>query len=192
MNKEYDMLSKLIAGIVLGILILLPISARSQVGVYVGPHLGVMKTDGADATNYLVGGTLRIKLMPAIGVEGNIGYRQEKFGNGAVTVKTWPVTVTGLLYPIPMIYGGLGGGWYSTTFDYADNFNQAGFADETVREFGYHLVAGVEIPASPAVHVFGDVRFVFLDYDFKDLPGAVLDGAKSNFYSINVGLLFRL
>jgi hypothetical protein len=40
--------------------------------------------------------------------------------------------------------------------------------------------------------VFGDVRFVFLDYDFRDLPGAVLDGADSDFYSINVGLLFRL
>ena len=186
------MLSKLIAGIVLGILILLPISARSQTSFYVGPHLGVLKTDGADATNYLVGATLRLKLMPVLGVEGNIGYRQEKFGDGAVTLKTWPVTFTGLLYPIPMIYGGLGGGWYSTTFDYADNMNDAGFADETVREFGYHLVAGIEVPASPAVHVFGDVRFVFLEYDIEDLPGAVFDGADSDFYSINVGLLFSL
>jgi hypothetical protein len=186
------MLSKIIAGVVLGIFILQPVSVHSQSSFFVGPHVGILKTDGADATTYLVGGTVRLKLVPAIGIEGNIGYRQEEFGNGSVTVKTWPVTVTGLLYPIPIIYGGLGGGWYSTTFDYADNFNQAGFADETVREFGYHLVAGVELPASPAVHVFGDVRFVFLDYDLADLPGAVLDGAESNFYSINIGLLFRL
>lgn len=186
------MLSKIIAGVVLGILILLPISVRSQSSFYVGPHVGFQKTDGADATNYLVGATMRLKLMPVIGVEGNIGYRQEKFGDGAVTVKSWPVTFTGLLYPIPVVYAGLGGGWYSTTFDYADNFNDAGFDDETVREFGYHLVAGIEVPASPKVHVFGDVRFVFLEYDFEDLPGAVLDGADSDFYSINVGLLFRL
>jgi len=186
------MLSKLIAGIILGILILLPISARSQSSFYVGPHVGIQKTDGADATNYLVGGTLRLKLMPVIGIEGNIGYRQEKFGDGAVTVKSWPVTVTGLLYPIPMIYGGLGGGWYSTTFDYTDAINDAGYDDETASEFGYHLVAGIEIPASPAVHVFGDVRFVFLEYDIEELPGAVLDGADADFYSINIGLLFRL
>jgi len=186
------MFRKLSAGIFLAVLILLPISAHSQMNVYVGPHLGVQKTDGADATNYLVGATLRLKLMPVLGAEGNIGYRQEKFGAGAVTVKSWPVTFTGLLYPLPMIYGGLGGGWYSTTFDYSTAYNDMGISDETTREFGWHLAAGIEIPASPSLKVFGDVRFVFLDYNFKDLPGAVLDGAKSDFYSINVGLLFRL
>ena len=178
-------------GILLGILILLPFSARSQ-SIYIGPHLGIQKAQGAQSASYLVGATLRLKLLPFIGAEGDIGYRQEKFGSGAVTVKEWPVTFTGLFYPLSIIYGGIGGGWYNTTFDYSDTYNQAGFTDETTRKFGWHLAAGVELPASPKIKLFGDIRWVFLDYKFKDLPGAVLDGAKASSYSINVGLLLRL
>lgn len=180
------------SGIILGILVLLPVSARSQTNAYVGPHLGIQKSPDAQDANFLVGATVRLRLMPILGIEGEIGYRQEKFGSDAVTVREWPVTVTGLLYPLPVVYGGLGAGWYSTTFDYNDFFNEAGYEDETKRNFGWHLAAGIELPASPKVRLFGDIRYVFLDRKFKELPGAVLDGAKSNFYSINVGLLFRL
>jgi opacity protein-like surface antigen len=185
----------IIIGVFLSILILLPVTSRSQTtqtSVYFGPHLGIQKAPDAEKSNYLVGATLRLRLMPVIGVEGDIGYRQEKYGSDAVTVKSWPVTVTGLIYPLPIIYGGVGAGWYNTTFDYANIYNQAGFDDETTTEFGWHLVAGVELPASPNLKLFGDIRYVFLDYKFKDLPNAVLDGVKSDFYSINVGLLFRL
>jgi hypothetical protein len=184
--------NKISAGIFLGIFILLPLSARSQTGVYFGPHIGIQKSQGAEDANYLVGATLRLKLLPVLGAEADIGYRQEKYGSDVVTVKNWPVTFTGLLYPLPVIYGGIGGGWYNTTFDYADTYNDLGFDDETTREFGWHLAAGIELPVSPSVIMFGDVRFVFLDYEFKDLPDAVLDGADSDFYSINVGLLFSL
>jgi hypothetical protein len=183
--------NKFSIGIVLAIFILLPFSVHSQ-SIYFGPHLGIQKAQDAEKSNYLVGATLRMKLIPSIGVEGDIGYRQEKFGSGAVTVKNWPVTITGLLYPLPIIYGGVGSGWYNTTFDYADTYNQLGFADETIREFGWHLAAGVELPASPKLKLFGDIRYVFLDYKFKDLPGELLNGAKANFYSLNFGLLFRL
>jgi len=183
---------KISAGILLGILILVPLSVRSQTSVYVGPHLGVQKSQDAQDANYLVGAMMRLKLMSVIGAEGDIGYRQEKFGSGAVTVKQWPVTVTGLLYPVSFIYGGVGGGWYNTTLDYADTYNQAGFADETTQEFGWHLAAGIELPASPSIKLFGDVRYVFLDTKFKELPDAVLDGTDANFYSLNFGLLFRL
>lgn len=186
------MFRKISTGIILGILILLPLSVRSQTSVHVGPHIGIQKSQSAEDANYLVGLTLRLKPMPFLGVEGDIGYRQEKYGSGAVTVRNYPLTVTGLLYPLPIIYGGLGGGWYNTTFDYSDAINQAGFGDETNTIFGWHLVAGVELPASPKFEFFGDIRFVFLEYEFKNLPGAVLEGADSDFYSVNVGLLFRL
>lgn len=186
-----QMIKKYTFGIGVTTLLLLSFSVRSQ-AIYFGPHLGIQKAQDAEKSNYLVGATLRMKLLPGIGAEGDIGYRQEKFGSGAVTVKNWPVTVTGLLYPLPIVYGGLGGGWYNTTFDYADSYNQMGFADEAVKKFGWHLAAGVELPASPKLKVFGDVRYVFLDYKFKELPGGVLDGAKANFYSLNFGLLLRL
>ena len=186
------MFRKAITGIILGILILLPLSARSQTNLYLGPYLGIQKSKSADKANYLVGATLRLKLLPVIGVEGDIGYRQVKYGSGALTVREWPVTVTGLLYPLPIIYGGIGAGWYNITFDYSDTYNKLDYTDETTQKFGWHLVAGIELPASPNIKLFGDIRYVFLKYKFKDLPDAVLDGAKSDFYSINVGLLVRL
>lgn len=177
----------------LGIVLLLPISSRGQSSVYLGPHLGIQKSPDAEDPNYLVGATLRAKLIPFLAVEGDVGYRQEKYGSGAVTVKDWPVTVTGLLYPLPLLYAGVGGGWYNSTFDYSELYNDIGFDDETTRDFGWHLVAGIELPpVSSNVKVFGDVRYVFLDREFEDLPDAVLDGVKSDFYSINVGLMFGL
>ncbi len=182
----------IVTGILLGIVSVLPISAHGQSSVLIGPHLGIQRTSGADGSNYLAGGTLRLKLTPLLGVEGDVSYRQEKFGGGALTIKQWPVTVTGLIYPLPIVYGGLGAGWYNTTFDYAETYNMMGFANETDQKFGWHLAAGVELPASPNVRIFGDVRYVFLNYKLKELPDAVLDGAKSDFYSINLGMLFRL
>ncbi|MEK7775005.1 MAG: outer membrane beta-barrel protein [Candidatus Zixiibacteriota bacterium] len=183
-------------GILLAIIVFLPMllfsPARCQIGAHIGPHFGIQKSQDAEGSNYLIGVTLRLRLLSAIGAEGDIGYRQEKFGSDAVTVQSWPITFTGLLYPLPVIYGGLGGGWYGTTFDYADVYNDAGITDETMRKFGWHLAAGVELPASPSVKLFGDIRYVFLNYKFKELPGAVLDGADANFYSLNFGILFHL
>jgi opacity protein-like surface antigen len=182
----------IMVGLICGVLILLPLSVRSQTNVYLGPHLGIQKSQDAGDANYLVGATLRVKLMPILGVEGDIGYRQEKYGSDALTVRSWPVTVTGLLYPLPIIYGGVGAGWYNTTFDYASIYNEAGIDDETTRKFGWHLVAGIELAASQKVKLFGDVRYAFIDYNLKEVPDAVLDGVNADFYSINFGLLFHL
>lgn len=186
------MLKFFYVGIILGTLFMLPSNTYSQTNVFLGPHLGMQKSGDAENMNYLVGATIRAKLAPALGVEMDVGYRQQKYGNDVLTVKDWPVTITGLIYPLPMIYGGVGAGWYNSTLDYADRFNQIGYGDETTQKFGWHLAAGIEVEASPKINLFGDVRYVFLKYKFRNLPGAVLDGAKSDFYSINVGLLFRL
>lgn len=186
------MFRKLSIGILLGLLALQPVTARGQANIYVGPHLGIQKSQDAQNASYLVGATVRLKLMSILGVEGDIGYRQEKYGPDVVTVREWPATVTGLLYPLPIIYGGIGAGWYNSTLDYADSYNKAGYKDDTATKFGWHLVVGIELPASDKFKLFGDVRYVFLDRKFKTLPDAVLDGDNANFYSINIGLLFRI
>jgi opacity protein-like surface antigen len=179
-------------GLVCSILVLLPLGVRGQANVYLGPHLGIQKAQDAGDANYLVGVTLRAKLMPILGVEGDIGYRQEKYGSDVLTVRSWPVTATGLLYPLPVVYGGIGAGWYNTSLDYASAYNDSGIDDETTQKFGWHLAAGIELAASPGVKLFGDVRYTFIDYNLKRVPDAVLDGTKADFYSVNFGLLFRL
>ncbi|MDF1545910.1 MAG: outer membrane beta-barrel protein [bacterium] len=191
-NKRKNMFRLISLGLVLGILMLLPLTASSQTDVHLGPHLGIQKSQDAEDANYLVGATLRLKLAPLFGVEGNFGYRQEKYGTDVLTVKSWPLTATGMLYLLPVVYGGVGAGWYNTSFDYASEYNDDGYIDETTQKFGWHLAAGIELPASQNFRLFGDVRYVFIDYNIKDVPGAVLDGVDADFYSINFGLLFSL
>jgi outer membrane protein W len=167
-------------------------SAQTGMNAYVGPHLGIFKSQDADDASYLVGGTLRLKLIPSLTAEGMISYRQEEFAEEAVTVRTWPVTVTGLIHPLPIVYAGLGAGWYNVTIDYDDSINDTGIEDETSQEFGWHVAVGAELPLSEKLRVTGDIRYVFLDYDFADVPEAVLEGTDADFYSINIGLLFAL
>jgi len=160
---------------------------------YLGPHLGIQKAQDSDDPNYLVGATLRLRLMSVLGAEGTFSYRQQKFGDEAVTVRSWPLTVTGLLYPLPIIYGGLGGGWYHTTYDYNDSWNDLGFGDETDQQFGWHLAAGAELPLGQSARLAGDVRYVFLDQEFKDLPRVFTDDdVNADFYAITLALLFQL
>ncbi len=83
-----------------------------------GPVLGWTKARDADAGKLTGGLAMRLKLSPALGVEGSIMYREDKYNNGAVTASTWPVQVTGLIYLVPMVYGAIGAGWYHTTLDY--------------------------------------------------------------------------
>jgi opacity protein-like surface antigen len=86
-----------------------------------------------------------------------------------------------------MIYGAMGFGWYNTTFDYAEVTT---IADETVQKIGWHFGGGVELPVGPKFKLTADIRYVFLNYDFKEIPGS--GDISSNFYVITAGLLFGL
>jgi hypothetical protein len=89
--------------------------------VYLGPQIGLYKATDADNVSMMGGATCRLKLTPVLGAEASVNYRQENYLNDAVTVRSWPVMVTGLIYPIPFIYGAIGAGWYNVTFDYGSS-----------------------------------------------------------------------
>jgi outer membrane protein W len=137
----------------------------------------------------MFGGAVRVKLIPLLGVEGAIGYRQEEFANETLTIRTWPVMVTGLIYPLPVVYGLIGAGWYNTKFDY-DQSSFPSLADETKQEFGWHFGAGAELPVGSNSKLTADLRYVFLNYDFKAIPGR--GDLDSNSYVITAGFLFGL
>lgn len=158
--------------------------------VGLGVQVGYQRAGDADAGKFLFGGLLRAKLSEAFGVEGAISYRQEEYYNGNMTVRSWPVTISGLVYPFPMFYLVAGGGWYHTTFDFDPGFTQQDLADKTLNPFGWHLGGGAEVPLGESVRLFGDVRYVFLKYDFEDFNDIPLKDINSNFYTINVGLIF--
>ena len=45
-----------------------------------------------------------------------------------------------------------------------------------------------DIPLGESAAITGDFRYVFLDYDFEEVPGS--DGISSNFFVIKAGLMF--
>lgn len=166
--------------------------SSSQMAFSIGPTIGMHKAKDADEANYLVGAQSRLRLSPFFGLDGTIAYRQEDYVDNAVTVKSWPVQASALVYPLPVLYGTIGAGWYNVTFDINDE-EELGVDlvdDETQTEFGWHFGGGVEVPISPAVDLTGDVRYVFLDYEFEQSPTS--DEVDSDFYMISAGLLFHL
>lgn len=171
-------------------LTLISAQAYSQ-GLSLGPVIGYQKSRDADDGKILVGAALRMKLGSALGVEGSVGYREESYSNGAMTVKSWPVMVTGMVYPFPALYGAIGAGWYNSTIDYDPaRFPIGTVSSETKQRFGYHFGGGLEIPASTNLTLTADIRYVFLDYNFTAVPGS--SGVNSDFYVATVGFLFGL
>ena len=167
-------------------------SARSFLGV--GPRGGYYKSQDAEEGEWLFGGGVRLKLG-TLGFEGSIDYRSEQYASGALTVRSWPVMASVLLYPLPIVYGVAGMGWYNTTMDY----DQSKFGplngllvpeDKTDQEVGWHFGGGVELPLGRTTTLAADIRYVFIDYDFGDLPGS--DEYRTDFYAVTISLLWGL
>jgi opacity protein-like surface antigen len=173
--------------LILGLITVLIAPVYSQ-SVGLGPQVGYFKAQDTDG-NFMGGVAWRFKFTPMLGLEASINYRQEKYANDALTVRSWPVMVTGLIYPLPLVYGAVGAGWYSVTFDY-DQSKFPLLKDETTQKVGWHFGGGVELPVGSSFKLTGDVRYVFLNYNFKQIPGT--GSMKSNFYVITAGFLFVL
>lgn len=171
---------------------IVPVAAQGSIGF--GPQVGMYNARGADGISLMGGAALRMKFSEVLGIEGSINYREEEYGSGYLNVKSWPVMVTGLIYPIPVLYGAIGAGWYNTSIDYNLPPGSLGglstIASESSQQFGWHFGGGVELPLGSVAKLVGDIRYVFLNYDFKNFPGS--NGVDSNFYVISASLLFGL
>jgi hypothetical protein len=157
-----------------------PVAAKARFGL----HLGVQKAQDADNANTIFGALVRSKAEDWA-IEASIDYRQEKYFNDEVTVRTWPVMLTLLYYPIPVLHGDFGAGWFNTTIDYSQDINDLGKSDYTAQRFGWHFGGGVEFPLE-TVTLTADVRYVFLDYKWKYVPGT--SGRKGDFYMLTFGV----
>ena len=179
-----------IVNILLIILLVLPITASSKDFIGLGPRAGYYKARDAEEGQWFGGAGMRIK-MGSIGFEGSIDYRAEKYVNGNLTIRSWPVMASVLLYPLPILYGVAGAGWYNTTFDYnQDNlvFNQV--EDKTDQAVGWHFGGGLELPLGAKSALAVDIRYVFIDYDFSEVPDN--KDLKSDFYAVTITLFWGL
>jgi len=179
------------AGMILVLCFFISGAAHAQ-GVHFGPQLGIYDAIDGDGSSVMGGLALRVRLSRALGIEGSVNYRREEYEGGGVVVRSWPVMVTALIYPIPIIYGAIGAGWYNSAIDYDSRYlGIFGYTTtETKQDFGWHFGGGVDLPVGGRTRLTGDIRYVFLDYGFRQFPGS--GSVNSDFYVITVGLLFGL
>ncbi|MBI2419870.1 MAG: outer membrane beta-barrel protein [Ignavibacteriales bacterium] len=176
--------------LIAGLLALLQPQMQAQ-SLHLGPQIGFQKASDADEGNFMGGLAMRVHITDAFGIEGSINYRSEKYLNGALNVKSWPVMVTALFYPLPIVYGAIGTGWYNTTFDYDQSrFPYNFIEDETQQKVGWHFGGGAELPVGSSSLLTADLRYVFINYDFNSIPGS--GERNSDFVVFTVGLLFSL
>ena len=122
-----------------------------------------------------------------LGLEAAVDYRRENLGSG-ISRRTWPVTASLAIYPLPEIYALAGLGWYNTTLDLPKGSQ---YSDRTKTRLGYHLGAGVELAVLPSLRLIADGRYHFVDYKFRDIPSEI-GHRRADFFSLNAGVAIFL
>lgn len=142
------------------------ISDTAGTGVTFGPRASYFQAKDADEGTWSGGAQLRVRPVPALGFEGSIDYRQEKYGKTRVDV--YPVQFSLLAYILPIkpvnVFLLGGAGWY---FTHVDRPNPA--ADSTDNRFGLHAGVGAEFNLNSAWSIDGTYRYVWLEnFSSKD------------------------
>lgn len=179
------------------VLAVLVVPGASYGGVLgIGGHLGYFKVSGDGEKTIYGGGHIRLRLPILLSLEGALDYRPAASRDvagapgGELDVTTYPITISALGYPFPGLYLLAGIGWYNTTIELSDSGVSAGPASDTHDNFGSHFGAGIDLPVGSNTSLNGDVRYVFLDYDVRDLDISGLSDLDANYFSIGVGVTF--
>jgi hypothetical protein len=155
-----------------------------------GGMAGYVRVRDADQGTWHAGVVARYQLIPMLAVEGSISFHTDDFADGDVQITTYPVQVTALFYPVPLLpirpYALAGAGWYYTRFDYDPSL---GMKDETDRQFAVHVGAGGEISLAPNFIVFADFRWLFLDEPGVD--NSNIEDEEFDTWMVTIGGLFR-
>ncbi len=142
-------------------------------GGNLGGHLGWAKAADSDEGNFLVGAHAELRLIPWLGVQGSVDYRfadEINFTNsGQAKVRSIPLTVTARFYLVATeqvsVFAAAGAGWYHLVYDFSDDLEALGIDDTSQNTFGWHVGAGLVVPISPTVALYGEGRAVFADPD---------------------------
>jgi hypothetical protein len=175
-------LNAAISAIAIGALVLL-LTATSSRATGVGVRGAWVDRPNTDENTQMVGGFFRLGGVAAL--EGAVDYRKEDLP-GSVEVRTWPVTASLVVSPIPVLYGLAGVGWYNTTIDFPSS---ALVDDRTQRDFGWHVGAGTQVPIMPSLSFLADLRYAYINYDFDEFAESVADFDGGNYLTLNLGLM---
>ncbi|MBI5866838.1 MAG: outer membrane beta-barrel protein [candidate division Zixibacteria bacterium] len=168
-------------------LLILPLATPAQgSGFGLGARYSFIRNHSTHDNSSTMGLMARLR-GNFLGAEGTIDYRDDDLDAGGVQ-KTWPVTASLMLYPIPIVYGLAGLGWYHTSVSFPEG---SPYANRSDSKLGYHFGAGVELPLVPTLKLTGDFRYLFLNYKLGDIPSSV-GRSRANAYSLNAGVIIYL
>lgn len=172
----------LIAGAAIAALLVTATTARAGEII---PSIGLTKTTEDNANTDILGGlAVRADLATALKAEIGVQYRDEERFNDNLKIRTWPITASLWLQPLPVLYAGGGVGWYHTTYDWVDEPLAPG--DETSQDFGVHLGGGFRVPLAPNIAADLNGRYAFLgdvESEFEEL-----DNLDPDFWTLSLGL----
>ena len=152
------------------------------------PAVGIARAiDGDDKTRTYGSLALRGSLLPFLKSELGVAYHQESRFDDRLKIRSWPVTASLWLQPLPSLYAGGGVGWYQTTFDYAQDKIPTPIKDETKSEFGVHLGGGMRVPLAPSASLDINGRYVMLE---KQTTPLIPEKFNPDFWTTSVGLAF--
>jgi hypothetical protein len=162
-----------------------------------GGHAGYFRVTDEGEKKFFAGAHARLRLPLFLTFEGALDYRPsaERTVNGPgpgtdLDVTTYPITISAMAYPIPIVYLLAGVGWYNTTIEFKDSGVTTGPDSETKDNFGSHFGAGIELPIGGNKSLSADVRYVFLNYDVTKLDLGGLKELDADYFSFQVGLTF--
>ncbi len=157
-------------------------------GVLIGPQGGFQKPGDGDDTRYNVGAFLRVKPSQYWGIDASGDYFKQTFLDGDIRANSVPVMASLRIYPFPYMYLAGGGVYQHLNLNFSPALNTAGINDTTKNRWGFQAGTGLEIPLTSWVALQADARYVWIDYDLDNVPGA--SNLTTDYYIVRFGLGF--
>lgn len=164
-------------------LLMVTSAAIANAGIGVGARYSYVRNNGLEDNSSMIGAMVRLRHMMFFGIEGAVDVRKEELNDGSELTST-PLTLSAMVYPIPLVYGLAGVGYYNTTLTMGDQ-------EVSDSQIGYHFGAGVELPLVPLLKLTGDLRYQFLNYEFEDIAESI-GKVDADGYAISAGLILYL
>ncbi len=163
----------------------------SQKYIAVGPGYGFYYSPDTDSKmNDVIKVRGRFR-YDTFGCEASIGYKNEMYGRETVWVRSWPIQLSGFLYPVSFLYLGGGAGLYDIYIDYNQGIpGLMSYENESKKKFGVHLCLGVEKRMSRTSIFSLEISKSWIDYAFREFSGS--SSLDTNSLAVEATLLFQL
>lgn len=165
------------------------IAVRNARPAEIIPSVGITRAVDGDNTVRPYGslGFRTSVFAPFLKTEVGVAYHSESRFDDALKTRSWPITASVWLQPVPAFYAGAGVGWYQISNDFDHDVVPATVEDNTTSEFGVHVGGGLRVPIAPAAALDLNGRYVMMQEQEARLVPEKFD---PDFWSMSLGIAF--